>query len=94
MYAARVAAFMALAGSGGAKVIWVGMPPMQDGELSAKMDDLNTLVQQQGGVGQAAGQLHQHLGSCSATRPAPTLALHHQRRRPGDQRPQIPTAPT
>jgi uncharacterized protein len=47
MYAARVAAFMQLAGSGGAKVIWVGMPPMQDGDLSAKMNDLNTLVQQQ-----------------------------------------------
>ena len=47
MYAARVAAFMQLAGSGGAKVIWVGMPPMQNADLSAKMDDLNTIVQQQ-----------------------------------------------
>ena len=47
MYAARVAAFMQLAGSTGAKVIWVGMPPMQNSDLSAKMGDLNTLVQQQ-----------------------------------------------
>jgi len=47
MYTARVAAFMQLAGSGGAKVIWVGMPPMQNADLSAKMDDLNTIVQQQ-----------------------------------------------
>jgi hypothetical protein len=47
MYAARVATFMQLAGSGGATVLWVGMPPMQNGDLSAKMDDLNTLVQQQ-----------------------------------------------
>jgi uncharacterized protein len=47
MYAARVASFMQLAGSGGAKVIWVGMPPMQDPDLSSKMNDLNTIVQQQ-----------------------------------------------
>jgi hypothetical protein len=47
MYAARVAAFMQIAEKGGAKVIWVGMPPMQSGDLSAKMLDLNTIVQQQ-----------------------------------------------
>jgi hypothetical protein len=47
MYAARVAAFMQLAQSGGATVIWVGMPPMQNPGLSAEMDDLNTIVQQQ-----------------------------------------------
>ena len=47
MYAARVAAFMQLAGSQGAKVIWVGMPPMQNPTLSAQMADLNTIVQQQ-----------------------------------------------
>jgi uncharacterized protein len=47
MYAGRVAAFMQLAESDGAKVIWVGMPPMQNPGLSAEMDDLNTIVQQQ-----------------------------------------------
>jgi lysophospholipase L1-like esterase len=47
MYAARVAQFMQIAGSGGAQVIWVGMPPMQNSALSAKMMDLDTIVQQQ-----------------------------------------------
>jgi uncharacterized protein len=47
MYAARVAQFMQIAQSGGAQVIWVGMPPMQNGGLSAKLLDLNTIVQQQ-----------------------------------------------
>ncbi len=47
MYAQRLAQFMALAGSGGATVIWVGMPPMQNPALSAQMADINTLVQAQ-----------------------------------------------
>ncbi|MGP0031104.1 MAG: DUF459 domain-containing protein [Acidimicrobiales bacterium] len=47
MYAGRVDAFMALAESGGATVIWVGMPPMQNPQLSAEMDDINTIDQQQ-----------------------------------------------
>jgi hypothetical protein len=42
MYAARVAAFMQIAGSGGATVIWVGMPPMQNAALSAKMSDVDS----------------------------------------------------
>ncbi len=47
MYAQRVAQFMAQAGSGGATVIWVGMPPMQNPVLSAQMADIDTLVQAQ-----------------------------------------------
>jgi hypothetical protein len=47
MYAQRLAQFMALAGSGGATVIWVGMPPMQNPALSAQMADIDTLVQAQ-----------------------------------------------
>jgi uncharacterized protein len=45
VYRARVAAFMAEAASQGAKVIWVGMPPMQDAGLSAAMARINGLVQ-------------------------------------------------
>jgi uncharacterized protein len=47
MYAARVAAFMRLAQSQGATVIWVGMPPMQNPALSAKMSDIDAVDQQQ-----------------------------------------------
>jgi lysophospholipase L1-like esterase len=47
MYAARVAAFMGLAESQGATVIWVGMPPMQNPALSAKMSDIDAVDQQQ-----------------------------------------------
>jgi hypothetical protein len=47
MYAARVAAFMTLAQSQGATVIWVGMPPMQNTALSAKMSDIDAVDQQQ-----------------------------------------------
>jgi uncharacterized protein len=46
-YAARVASFMQIAESTGATVIWVGMPPMQNSALSAKMFDINLLDQQQ-----------------------------------------------
>jgi hypothetical protein len=49
MYAARVAAFMNEAGSDGATVIWVGMPPMQSGQLSGEMSDINAVDQQQAG---------------------------------------------
>jgi uncharacterized protein len=45
-YRTRVAAFMAEATSDGAKLIWVGMPPMQDGGLSAAMAHINGLVQE------------------------------------------------
>jgi uncharacterized protein len=47
MYAARVATFMGLAQSQGATVIWVGMPPMQNTSLSAKMSDVDAVDQQQ-----------------------------------------------
>jgi len=47
MYAARVAAFMKLAQSSGTTVIWVGMPPMQNAALSAKMSDVDAVDQQQ-----------------------------------------------
>lgn len=44
-YKSRVSAFMAEATSQGAKVIWVGMPPMQNPGLSVRMAHLNGLVQ-------------------------------------------------
>ncbi|MGO8859390.1 MAG: DUF459 domain-containing protein [Acidimicrobiales bacterium] len=47
MYAQRVSEFMSLAGSDGATVIWVGMPPMQSPQLSAEMSDVNAVDQQQ-----------------------------------------------
>ncbi|HWE68653.1 MAG TPA: DUF459 domain-containing protein [Acidimicrobiales bacterium] len=47
LYAARVSAFMQLAQSGGATVVWVGMPPMQDPARSAEMSDINAVDQQQ-----------------------------------------------
>jgi hypothetical protein len=47
LYAQRVAQFMQIAGSTGAAVVWVGMPPMQDPTLSAQMADINTIVKLQ-----------------------------------------------
>jgi hypothetical protein len=43
LYAQRAAQFMQIAESGGAAVFWVGMPPMQDPNLSAQMADLNAV---------------------------------------------------
>ena len=47
LYSQRVAQFMQIAGSGGATVVWVGMPPMQNPGLNAQMSDVNAVVQQQ-----------------------------------------------
>jgi uncharacterized protein len=47
LYAARVAAFMHLAQSEGATVLWVGMPPMQRPQLSSEMADIDALDQRQ-----------------------------------------------
>jgi hypothetical protein len=47
MYAQRVSQFMQEAESGGAQVIWVGMPPMQNPGLSAQMADVDTIDQTQ-----------------------------------------------
>jgi lysophospholipase L1-like esterase len=47
LYAERVAQFMQIAQSGGATVVWVGMPPMQAPGLNAQMSDLDAVVQQQ-----------------------------------------------
>ncbi len=47
LYAQRVAQFMQIAGSGGATVVWVGMPPMQNPGLDAQMSDVNAVVQHQ-----------------------------------------------
>jgi len=43
LYGQRVAQFMQVAGSGGATVVWVGMPPMRDPNLSGQMMDLNVV---------------------------------------------------
>jgi uncharacterized protein len=45
IYRARVDAFMAEATSRGAKVVWVGMPPMQNPGLSADMAHIDGIVQ-------------------------------------------------
>lgn len=47
LYAQRVSSFMQLAQSTGASVLWIGMPPMQSGQLTAEMSDVNAVVQQQ-----------------------------------------------
>jgi lysophospholipase L1-like esterase len=47
MYTARVAAFMHLAQSTGATVIWIGMPPMQSPQLSSEMADIDSIDQHQ-----------------------------------------------
>jgi hypothetical protein len=47
LYSQRVAQFMQIAGSTGATVVWVGMPPMQNPGLNAQMSDVNAVVQQQ-----------------------------------------------
>jgi lysophospholipase L1-like esterase len=47
MYADRVSEFMHIAASGGAQVIWMGMPPMQNTQLSSEMLDINAIDQTQ-----------------------------------------------
>jgi uncharacterized protein len=47
IYAGRVAAFMQLAQSQGATVLWVGMPPMQRPRLSTEMADIDAIDQKQ-----------------------------------------------
>ncbi len=47
LYAGRVAAFMHLAQSEGATVLWVGMPPMQSPQLSSEMADIDAIDQRQ-----------------------------------------------
>lgn len=47
MYAGRVAAFMQLAQSQGATVLWIGMPPMQSPQLSTEMADIDAVDQRQ-----------------------------------------------
>jgi len=44
-YRSRVESFMGEATSEGASLIWVGMPPMQNGGLSSNMQTLNGIVQ-------------------------------------------------
>jgi len=46
-YARRVGAFMAEASGSGARVLWVGLPPMADPVLNAKMQVLNGLAESQ-----------------------------------------------
>ena len=46
-YSARVASFIGEANAAGAHVLWVGMPPMQDPALDAKLRHLNSLVEAQ-----------------------------------------------
>jgi uncharacterized protein len=46
-YGKRVGAFMAEAASSGARVLWVGMPPMADPVLNAEMENLNDIAQSQ-----------------------------------------------
>ncbi|HTU39363.1 MAG TPA: DUF459 domain-containing protein [Acidimicrobiales bacterium] len=47
LYTQRVTQFMQIAQSGGALVVWAGMPPMQNPGLNAQMTDLNAIVQHQ-----------------------------------------------
>jgi uncharacterized protein len=45
MYSQRASQFMKIAQSGGAAVIWIGMPPMQNPGLSAQMNDIDAVDQ-------------------------------------------------
>ncbi len=45
LYSQRAAQFMKIAQSGGATVIWIGMPPMENPTLSEQMSDIDTLDQ-------------------------------------------------
>ncbi len=62
LYAQRVSQFMQIAESGGALVVWAGMPPMQDPTLNAQMTDLNGIVAQQ------AAAAHPHVVYLSTDR--------------------------
>ena len=79
MYAQRVAKFMQIAETGGAAVVWVGMPPMQNPGLSAQMSDVNAVVQQQAALAHPA-----------VTFSAPTRPWAHRR---AATRPSSPTGP-
>jgi hypothetical protein len=50
LYAQRVAQFLQIASSGGAAVVWVGMPPMQNPDLSAQLVDLNAVGEHQAAI--------------------------------------------
>ena len=54
LYAQRVAQFMQIAQSGGAAVVWVGMPPMQNPGPSAQMSDINAVAQKQAALAHPA----------------------------------------
>jgi hypothetical protein len=54
MYSSRVGAFISEATSAGARVLWVGMPPMAGSQLNAQMQHLDYLYQT---------QVKRHLGS-------------------------------
>jgi len=54
LYAQRVAQFMQIAESGGATVLWVGMPPMQDVGLDAQMADVDAVVAHQAALAHPA----------------------------------------
>jgi uncharacterized protein len=45
IYSQRASQFMKTAESGGATVIWIGMPPMQNPGLSAQMNDIDAVDQ-------------------------------------------------
>ena len=51
---------MHMAQSGGATVVWVGMPPMQSPALNAEMADINARGPAAGRQRPATGDLHQH----------------------------------
>jgi lysophospholipase L1-like esterase len=46
-YAKRVATFMQTAAASGARVLWIGMPPMADPVLNGEMENLNDIDQSQ-----------------------------------------------
>jgi len=50
LYASRVGAFMQEATTAGARVLWVGMPPMSDPDLNAKMQVVDGIYQSQAGA--------------------------------------------
>ena len=93
LYAQRVAQFMQIAESGGAAVVWVGMPPMQNPGLNAQMSDVNAVVQQQAALAHPA-VTYLSTDHSLGTRAGRLHGVRHQRRPARSSTSARPTART
>ncbi len=86
LYAQRATQFMQLAGSRGATVIWIGMPPMENPGLSAQMSDIDTL-DQRAAAHQTPPVHYLSTWTLLGTPQGGVHRVHHQLRRAGGQHP-------